>query len=628
MGKIKLLDNITIQKIAAGEVIERPLSIVKELIENSLDANSENIIIEIKNGGKSYIRVTDDGDGIEDEDLNLAFKRHSTSKLSTIEDLYRIKSLGFRGEALASISHVSKVEVMTKTSNAVGGIHAIVEEGEIKSKEVVGCPKGTTLIVKDLFYNLPVRKEFLKSDLVESNQISDIVYKVALGNLNTSFKFIRDDKVVLKTSKNNDMKTHIYSILGKEFSNNLVQIDFEEYGIHLHGYISNNNLYRSNRNHQYIYINGRYINNINISNTIENHYKSLIPLNRFPCFILFIELDPSTIDVNIHPTKQEIKFANQSEIFSVIDKAIKDTLYPSLSVPKVGFKETKEKIKEEKPPLLFMNTNANIQDDIVVKDFTRKSIFEEEKLNEPHGSSMRLENELLIREDIGREVIPSNESIEKLNESHGASIRSEVDDSPDDIKNILSDIEPIGVIFNTYILADDKVNEKLYFIDQHAAHERVMYEKYLEEYSNENIIAQQLLIPEIAELTNSEMSDFLENISIFKKLGFDIEEFGNNSVVIRSVPLVFGVPNIRELFYDLLDNINNIKSNYDTKLEKIMKLACTKAVKSGDHMSEIEMFSLFEQLKRCNNPHSCPHGRPTVLEMSKTDIEKAFLRIM
>ncbi|OZV12972.1 DNA mismatch repair protein MutL [Tissierella sp. P1] len=614
MGKIKLLDNITIQKIAAGEVIERPLSIVKELIENSLDANSENIVIEIKNGGKSYIRVTDDGDGIEDEDLNLAFKRHSTSKLSTIEDLYRIKSLGFRGEALASISHVSKVEVMTKTSNAVGGIHAIVEEGEIKSKEVVGCPKGTTLIVKDLFYNLPVRKEFLKSDLVESNQISDIVYKVALGNLNTSFKFIRDDKVVLKTSKNNDMKTHIYSILGKEFSNNLVQIDFEEYGIHLHGYISNNNLYRSNRNHQYIYINGRYINNINISNTIENHYKSLIPLNRFPCFILFIELDPSTIDVNIHPTKQEIKFANQSEIFSVIDKVIKDTLYPSLSVPKVGFKETKEKVKEEKPPLLFMNTNANIQDDIIVKDFTHKTIFEEEKLKEPHEFNMISEHELLIREDIGREAIPSKESI--------------VDDSPADIKNILSDIEPIGVIFNTYILAEDKVNEKLYFIDQHAAHERVMYEKYLEEYSNENIIAQQLLIPEIAELTNSEMSNFLENISIFKKLGFDIEEFGNNSVVIRSVPLVFGVPNIRELFYDLLDNINNIKSNYDTKLEKIMKLACTKAVKSGDHMSEIEMFSLFEQLKRCNNPHSCPHGRPTVLEMSKTDIEKAFLRIM
>ncbi len=614
MAKIKLLDNITIQKIAAGEVIERPLSIVKELIENSLDANSKNITIEIKNGGKSYIRVTDDGDGIEEDDLELAFKRHSTSKLSSVEDLYRIKSLGFRGEALASISHVSRVEVMTKTKNAIGGIHAIVEEGDIISKEVIGCPKGTTLIVKDLFYNLPVRKEFLKSDLIESNHISDIVYKVALGNLNTSFKFIRDDKVVLKTSKNNDMKTHIYSILGKEFSKNLIPISFEGYGIHLYGHISNNHLYRSNRNHQYIYINGRYINNINISNTIENHYKSLIPLNRFPCFILFIDLDPSTIDVNIHPTKQEIKFVNQTEIFSVIDQAIKQTLYPSLSVPKVSFKETREVIREETPPLLLMNTNTQIQDDIVIKDFTNKSVFDQEEISEVDKSNIIKVNEFMIGEKINSE---SNQYKIEI-----------TDDDPIDIKNILSTIEPIGVIFNTYILAEDKANEKLYFIDQHAAHERVMYEKYLDEYRNENIIAQQLLVPEVIELTNSEMNNFEDNKSIFSNLGFDIEEFGNNSVVIRSVPLIFGVPNIRELFYDLLDNINNIKSNYDTKLEKIMKIACTKAVKSGDHMSEIEMFSLFELLKNCNNPHSCPHGRPTVLEMSKTDMEKAFLRIM
>lgn len=617
MGRIKLLDNITIQKIAAGEVIERPSSIVKELIENSLDANSNNITIEIKDGGKSYIRVTDDGDGIEDDDLNLAFKRHSTSKLSTAEDLYKIRSLGFRGEALASISHVSKVEVMTKTKNAVGGIHAIVEEGEIISKEVIGCPKGTTLIVKDLFYNLPVRKEFLKSDLIESNQISDIVYKVALGNLNTSFKFIRDNKVVLKTSKNNDMKTHIYSILGREFSNNLIPIDFEEHGIHLHGYISNNNLYRSNRNHQYIYINGRYINNINISNIIESHYKSLIPLNRFPCFVLFIELDPSTIDVNIHPTKQEIKFANQSEIFTVMDKAIKNILYPSLSVPKVSFKEPLERAKTEEPPLLLIQGNNNIKEDIIIKDLTRESIFVKESPKESTEIYMEMKNEFLIAENTNNEKIASNDIDEII-----------VDDSSTDIKNILSDIEPMGIIFNTYILAEDKLNQKLYFIDQHAAHERVMYEKYLEEYKKENIIAQQLLSPEVVELTNSEMHDFIENVSVFRSLGFDVEEFGNNSVVIRSVPLIFGSPNVRELFYDLLDNINNIKSNYDTKLEKIMKIACTKAVKSGDHISRIEVLSLLEQLKGCNNPHSCPHGRPTVLEMSKTDIEKAFLRIM
>ncbi|WP_353095232.1 DNA mismatch repair endonuclease MutL [Tissierella praeacuta] len=616
MGKIKLLDNITIQKIAAGEVIERPSSIVKELIENSLDANSNNITIEIRDGGKSYIRVTDDGDGIEDDDLNLAFRRHSTSKLSSIEDLYKIRSLGFRGEALASISHVSKVEVMTKTKNAIGGTHAVVEEGKIVSKEVVGCPKGTTLIVKDLFYNLPVRKEFLKSNLIESNQISDIVYKVALGNLNTSFKFIRDDKVVLKTPQNKNMEAHIYSILGKEFSNNLIEINFEESGIHIHGYISNNNLYRGNRNHQYIYINGRYIYNINISNAIENRYKSIIPLNRFPCFILFIELDPSSIDVNIHPTKQEIKFSNQSQIFSVIDKAINNALYPSLSVPKVKFKEN-EVIKEENTPLLFMQKNTDInmdvQDDIIVKDFTNKTIFAEESLSNSELSIIA-ESESIISENTNNEYRVYNE----IN----------VDDSSENIKNILSNIEPIGIVFNTYILAEDKVNDSLYFIDQHAAHERVMYEKYLEEYKNESITAQQLLVPEIAELTNSEMNNFLENASIFKKLGFDVEEFGNNSVVIRSVPLIFGTPKIKGLFYDLLDNINNIKSNYDTKLDKIMKIACTKAVKSGDHMSKIEILSLFEQLKKCNNPHSCPHGRPTVLKMSKTDIEKAFLRIM
>lgn len=250
MGKIRILDNLTIQKIAAGEVVERPSSIVKELIENSLDANSNNITIEIQNGGKTYIRITDDGDGIDEDDLDLAFKRHSTSKLSTVEDLYKIRSLGFRGEALSSISNVSKVEIMTKTENSIGGIQAIVEEGQIISKTVIGSPKGTTMIIRDLFYNLPVRKKFLKSDLIESNQISDIVYKIALGNLETSFKFIRDNKVVLKTSRNNDLSSHIYSILGKEFSNNLVEIDTNNKGIRLKGYLSSNNLYRSNRNHQ------------------------------------------------------------------------------------------------------------------------------------------------------------------------------------------------------------------------------------------------------------------------------------------------------------------------------------------------------------------------------------------
>lgn len=611
MGKIRILDNLTIQKIAAGEVVERPSSIVKELIENSLDANSNNITIEIQNGGKTYIRITDDGDGIDEDDLDLAFKRHSTSKLSTVEDLYKIRSLGFRGEALSSISNVSKVEIMTKTENSIGGIQAIVEEGQIISKTVIGSPKGTTMIIRDLFYNLPVRKKFLKSDLIESNQISDIVYKIALGNLETSFKFIRDNKVVLKTSRNNDLSSHIYSILGKEFSNNLVEIDTDNKGIRLKGYLSSNNLYRSNRNHQYIYINGRYINNSAISSAIESHFRSIIPLNRFPVFILFIEMDPAIIDVNIHPTKQEIKFANQDEIIGVIDGAIEDSLYSSITIPKVNFHKKIEKKYDNPLPLLFEsitetdNSNVNMQKGIIIKDLTIQK-----------ESVLSSDDDIYINESDDNEEynLASNYMDDKNNK--------------DSIKYTLANIEPIGVIFSTYILAEDRVNEKFYFIDQHAAHERVMYEKYLGEYEKESIVTQQILIPEIIELSNIEMTNFLNNISVFLKLGFDVEEFGNSSIIIRGVPLLFGTPNIKNLFYDLLDNIQmEIKSSYGIKLEKIMKIACTRSIKSGDNIDQIEILSLFDQLKKCRDPHSCPHGRPTILEMTKRDIEKEFLRI-
>lgn len=609
-----LLDEKTIGKIAAGEVIERPSSIVKELIENSLDANSNNITIEIRDGGKTYIRITDDGDGINKDDLDLAFKRHSTSKLSSVEDLYKIRSLGFRGEALASISQVSKVEVMTKTADVVGGIHAVVENGEIKSKEVIGCPKGTTIIVKDLFYNLPVRKEFLRSDLTESNHIADIVYKIAIGNTGTSFRFIKDDKVVLKTSRNNDMKSHIYSILGREFTNNMIGLNSNEEGIQLTGFISNNNLYRSNRNHQYVFINGRYISNINIANIIEENYKTLIPVNRYPCFIIFMELDPSTIDVNIHPTKQEVKFSNQSKVFTVIKEACKIALNSSLTIPQFGLRKENKVPDEEQIPLLFelsSNTSNNgitenlqnnnedsIKKDLIIKDFT--------SINSTDNSC----DNILIKEDI-----------QDMNQYE------DVKDDEEDIKTVLSNIKPIGILFNTYILAEDRVSEKIYFIDQHAAHERVMYEKYLREYKSEQIVIQQLLVPEIIELTTKEMNTFLENINTFKELGFDVNEFGSNGVAIRGVPIIFGKPNVSNLFFDILDNIENVKSSYDTKLDKIMKIACTKAVKGGDTLSEKEMFALFEQLQEFENPQTCPHGRPIIVEMTKQEIEKAFLRI-
>ena len=609
MSKIRILDNITIQKIAAGEVIERPSSIVKELVENSLDAGADSITIEIKDGGKSYIRVTDNGDGIDGDDLSLAFMRHSTSKLSKAEDLYKIKSLGFRGEALASISHVSRVEVMTKTKDALGGVNALIEEGKILSQESIGCPKGTTMIVRDLFYNIPVRKDFLKSDLTESNQVSDIVYKVALGSLKTSFKFIKDNKIILNTSKNNNMKSHIYSILGKDFSKNLTEINFEENGVHVYGYISNNKLYRSNRSHQYIYINGRYVVDKSLSSVIENHYKSTIPLNRFPCFIIFLDLDPSNIDVNIHPTKQEIKFANETQVMEVMNKGIKEVLYPSLSIPSMDFKINSIKDKQQEfTPLLVTDNDMDIHKDIIVRDFTDTILYKEKDEPKIIETDLFEESEMIKEEFICEEDI--------------------CDEKTKNIRNVLSRIRPMGIIFNTYILGEDELNQSLYFIDQHAAHERIMYEKYLKEFRTESIVTQNLLAPEIIELTNMEKIKLMENINIFKDLGFDVEEFGNNSIAIRAVPLVFGIPRIKDLFYEILDNIDSVKSNYDAKLEKIMKIACTKAVKGGDHMGKIEIYALIQQLKLCDSPHSCPHGRPTVLEMTKRDIEKSFLRIV
>lgn len=612
LGKIKLLDDITIEKIAAGEVIERPSSIVKELVENSIDANSDEIIIEIQNGGKSYIRVTDNGEGIADEDLELAFKRHSTSKLSTIDDLYKIKSLGFRGEALASICSVAKVEVMTKTEGVIAGIHGVFEEGKLISKEAIGCPKGTTIIVKDLFYNLPVRRKFLKSDLVESNSISNIVYKIALGNPSISFKFIKDNKTILKTSRNNNLRSHIYSILGKEFTNNLTELNINNNGIKIFGYISNNKLYRGNRSHQYLYINGRSVNSTIVANAIEKYYKSLIPLNRFPCFILFIEIDPIKVDVNIHPTKEEVKFSEPSEIMDVIEKTIENSLFGSLSMPKMTLGENKE-IPRENLPLLFQTLDSdtkyqNNERDFVVKDLTNDPMVYTKEDILDHNSYLVSEENDDTKDDNFAETVKEENTI--INNS------------------IFKKAKPVGVIFGTYIIVEIAEENKVLLIDQHAAHERVLYEKYLEEYKNENIVQQQLITPEIIELTNMEMNIFEESKLIFNKLGFEVDEFGNNAVAIRAVPLVFGKPKLKDLFFDLLDNISKVKSNYDVNLEKIMKIACTNAIKSGDSISRIEIMSLLQQLSKADNPYSCPHGRPTILEINKVDIEKAFLRII
>ena len=619
MGKIRLLDESTIKMIAAGEIIERPASVVKELVENSLDAKASNITVEIANGGKDYIRVTDDGEGLLEDDLNIAFKRHSTSKIYNADDLYNILSFGFRGEALASISTVAKVEVLTKTQDSISGIQAFVEEGKIIDKKPIGCPKGTTMIVRDLFYNVPVRKKFLKSDKTEANHIDDILYRLALGNSHISFKYVKDNKIIFKTRKN-DIASNIYTLLGKEFHDNLFKIEYTCENFKIYGYISNNTFYRGNRKHQYLYINKRYVNNKDISNLIEEKYKSLIPVNRFPVFIIFIDIKPSLIDVNIHPTKQEVKFINHQEILEALDSAITRILNKNLYIQKVTFNHEENKKSQEPLPLLY-------EESFIDKNVKKTNLYDKQYSDK---NNVIKEEVFLDRADIyDSKSVKVEEKKDEI--SH---IVYEKDSNIDVDKNkkkidFLQDVKIIGVLFSTYILMEDSKSNKLLIMDQHAAHERVMYEKYKAEYTGENIAIQTLLTPEILELTSTEMDLVLDNIDTFQKLGFIVEEFGQNSIIIRGVPILFGKPQLKSSFLELIDSLkNNVNNSYEVKIDKIMKIACTKAIKSGDKISEIEIESLIEQLKNTKNPYTCPHGRPTIIEISKKDIEKEFKRIM
>lgn len=626
MRKIKILDEKTIQKIAAGEIIDRPSSVVKELVENSLDANSSNITVEIKQGGKSYIRITDDGDGILEDDLEIAFKRHSTSKLSNADDLYRIMSFGFRGEALSSISTVSKVEVLTKTDKDEFGIQAFVEEGNLIDKKPVGCPKGTTMIIRDLFYNLPVRRKFLKSDISEANHVNDIIYKLALGNPGIAIKYIRDNKIIFQTGDNNDIFTNIYTLLGKDFSDNLLTIEYEDGDFRIYGYISNNTFYRNNRRHQYIYVNNRYIDNNHISNLIESKYRTIIPINKFPVFILFIDIDPSFIDVNIHPTKQQIKFVNQNKLDERLDYIIDSQLRKNLSIPKAFFGAKEVNNNKKQIPLLYEEIipkkDENYEPNIINLNEDELHDRIDEKIRNLNNKDKIAESPL----NYGTEYININNIDEKQ------IVDYESQDGKKNInklKDVLKRSRPIGILFSTYILLEDILLDNLLIIDQHAAHERIMFEKYKSEYEREEVAIQHLLTPEVLELTNTEIEIVKDNIELFNRLGFIVEEFGTNSVIIRGVPMLFGKPQTKRLFLELIDSINHdIKSSYEVRLDKIMKIACTEAIKSGDKIKDIEINSLIRQLGNTANPYTCPHGRPTIIQISRKNLEKEFKRIM
>lgn len=626
---IVLLDDNTISKISAGEIIENPASVVKELLENSIDAGAKNITVEVKNSPTDFIRITDDGCGFKADEIELAFMRHSTSKLSKIEDLEELTTLGFRGEALASISSIAKIRLLTKNSEDLAGTSTKIENGKIIEQSNVGMPHGSTFYVEDIFYNTPVRKKFLRADNVEFNLIFDVIQKIALGNPQVSISYIRDGKTLLNSYKNSNYKNHILNVLGREIATNLIENSFSSENYKIRAYFSNNKLFRSSRNHQYIYINCRYVTNREISREIEKVYKSLIPLNRFPVFILFIDINSSLIDVNIHPKKHEVKLSNENNLIAILCEMVEEVLYPNRSIreiedePKVNLNVFDIFDDKSNDNLINFKEPAYEPSDNYIKEFD----IDSQSFHENYQPFDVYEENA----DNNNDIDNIDDKTEDFNNDYISSLEQFQEDSflndKEVIDSNLINTRIVGILFDTFIILENKDKDLIYLVDQHAAHERVMYEKYKKQYLNSNINSQVLLKPEIIELNASEYMKIEKNFQLFKDLGFSIDSFGENSIILREVPMIFGFPTYVSFIRDIIDSLDDkIYSNYQADMWKVMKRACLKAVKAGDTLSNMEVKELINSLIHCENPYTCPHGRPTIIDIKKTTIAKLFLR--
>ena len=657
--KINILDDITINKIAAGEVVERPSSVTKELIENSIDANSTQIVIDITDGGKKQIRITDNGSGILSSEVDKSFLRHATSKIKEIDDLYDLYSLGFRGEALASIASVSRLEMITKTKEEPIGTKVILEGGKEILKEPVGTKNGTTIIIKDLFFNTPVRQKFLKSTHAETINISDLINKLAIGNTHIQFKYINNGKLMLNTPGDGKLLSVIRSIYGKEIVENLIEIDEKGECCSISGYIGNNNIYRSNKNLQHIYINNRFVKSKIILDAINEAYKSIIPINKHGVCFLNININPTKIDVNIHPTKMEIKFENDKDLYIEIRDLLKRKLLNTALIGKYESYDRKPIISERKEAYLapkeetsntVISNKINKTMPIEELDDNNKFMSFEEALSKENNKKDNKEslNSVDKKEDIklqpleskkGEYFIDGNIDLSKSFTFDELEYLSNVDNKSNDIEIIkeenpiknenrfsITDFRVVGSILNTYIVLEK--NDSMYLLDQHAAHEKVLYEEYMKKFKNHKIDMQMLLDPIVVEISNVDMLKVESNLDLFLKFGFEIELFGNNHIMIRGVPTIFGNPESEKFILQIIDNIEDLKNSYDLKGDKFASMACRAAIKANDKIHTMEMKKLLSQMELCENPFTCPHGRPTIVEISKKEIEKMFKRIM
>ncbi|MGL4989839.1 MAG: DNA mismatch repair endonuclease MutL [Sarcina sp.] len=629
MGKINILDELTSNQIAAGEVVERPASVVKELLENSIDAGSKHITIEIEEGGMSLIKIVDDGEGIANDDMKKAFLPHATSKIKNVDDIFKIITLGFRGEALASIAAVSKVNLKSKTTIDENGWEIYIEGGSLLKDKESSTNKGTVIEVRDLFFNVPARKKFLKSTSREAAIINDIVSRVALANPTIAIKLYNGTKQVIQTYGTGNTVDTIRALYGKGTSDNVIPFELDNDTVTVYGYIGNDMLARKSRNNQTIFVNKRYIKNRTISVAVENAYKSFNTGDKYPFFVLFVDTYPEFIDVNVHPTKAEIKFRNDKEIFSTVFKGVHDAL--SASVRESFNEETlfKEDIKAKKLEdnqfsfekrleelneleLSLKNTQNLYKEKQTIEIPLDLKSFEENKVQiyveEPINIEKK-DNDYQTNVEAVNEVV--NENVEKYNE---------------DPKFPILDI--IGQYNKTYILAQK--DGTLYLVDQHAAHEKFLFEKYLKSIENHSLMIQPLIVPLVIELSLNDYGYYEENKDLFESSGFKIESFGMSSIKLSEVPYFLGKLEPKGFFLLMLDNIKNLGSGktVEVKYNKIATLACKAAVKANDDLNLEEMKELLYNIRFLDDPFHCPHGRPTIIKFTNYEIEKMFKRIV
>lgn len=664
MPQIQVLDQITIDKIAAGEVIERPASIVKELVENSIDAKAASVTVEIQDGGISLIRVTDNGSGIEREDIRNAFLRHSTSKIRKVEDLAHIASLGFRGEALSSISAVTRTELITKTKEDTFGTRYVIEGGVEQSLEDTGAPDGTTFLVRQLFYNVPARRKFLKTPMTEAGHVQDLLMRLALSHPEVSFTFINNGQTKMRTSGNGKLKDVIYSIYGREAAANLIELDYSMDGLVMKGYLGKPVITRGNRNFENYFVNGRYVKNAMLSKAIEDAYKDFLMQHKFPFVVIHFQVDGEKIDVNVHPTKMEMRFQRQQDVYNIVYEGVHRTLLEPELIPQVEAPAPKviSQPKSESPFLLKPKTAPQPMEkkpeekeephdeayfmkkmkERVLSYHQRNSsaeVAKKEQIFRPQAQAERIKGALarakevekqpqkqaeeqpdLIRETPVYETKPvTEEKAEQLNLFEEHLLKREKK----------AEYKLIGQVFETYWLVE--FENSLYIIDQHAAHERVLYERTLKEMKNREFTSQYLSPPIILSLSMQEAQVLNENMDRFTRIGFEIEPFGGEEYAVRAIPdNLFGIAK-KELLLEMLDDLaDGISTSMTPELidEKVASMSCKAAVKGNNRLSAQEADALIGELLLLENPYHCPHGRPTIIAMTQRELEKKFKRIV